>query len=156
MLTASLQFLFLFLFIVPAILFLITQQNVLKSIHPENRFMSPGQVWLQLIPFFNLYWQFIVVGRIADSIKMELATTTFSFENESIPITDNQSLEPRPTYSIGIAYCVSFCLSIIPTVGFIGSLAGMICWVIYWVRLAQYKKEIGQKNYALVSPPSLP
>ncbi len=107
-------------------------------------------------PFFNLYWQFIVIGRIADSIKMELATTTFSFENESTPVTDNQSLEARPTYSIGIAYCVCFCFSIIPIVGFSGSLAGMICWIIYWVKLVQYKKQIGQKNYALASPSSLP
>ena len=46
------------------IFFLIAQQNTLKSIKPHNRKMQPGEVWLQLIPVFNLIWQFIVVGRI--------------------------------------------------------------------------------------------
>lgn len=116
------QFLFLLLFLVPAIFFLVTQYNTLKSIKPQNRHMSPGEVWLQLIPVFNLIWQFVVVTRIANSIQKELEEPAFSFE------TNNQTISTgeKPTYGIG--------------------LAGMICWIIYWVKLSGYKSQIQRKN----------
>lgn len=106
-------FLFLLLFLIPAIFFLITQQNTLKAIQLQNRSMSPGEVWLQLIPVFNLVWQFVVVRRIADSIRKELnSNTTFSFEENQ----DHTMYEggERPTYQIGIAYCILITLSVIP------------------------------------------
>jgi hypothetical protein len=48
-------------YLVALILFLIAQQNTLEAIQPQNRKMQPGEMWLQLIPLFNLIWQFIVV-----------------------------------------------------------------------------------------------
>lgn len=42
---------FFIVFVVVAILFLLTQHNTLKAIQPQNRAMSPGEVWLQLIPY---------------------------------------------------------------------------------------------------------
>ncbi|SRR5215203_1959020 len=83
--SSELQFLFLGLFLIPAIFFLLTQQNTLKAIQPHNRAMSPGQVWLQLIPIFGMIWQFFVVSKISDSLRRELAArnTTFSFEESS-------------------------------------------------------------------------
>jgi len=70
----------LLLFIVPAILFVLTQQNTLKAIRPENRLLSPGLVWLQFIPVFGQVWQFIVVGRIAGSAVRQ----RLSFRDDSI------------------------------------------------------------------------
>lgn len=54
-------------FIVPAILFVLTQYNTLKAIRPENRLLAPGLVWLEFIPFFGQVWQFTVVSRITGS-----------------------------------------------------------------------------------------
>lgn len=147
-------FLFLLLFLIPAIFFLITQQNTLKAIQLQNRSMSPGEVWLQLIPVFMLVWQFVVVRRIADSIRKELnSNTTFSFEENQ----DHTMYEggERPTYQIGIAYSILITLSVIPYPAIKGllSLAGTICWIIYWVKLAQYKNKIQNKNYSF-SPPA--
>lgn len=136
------QFLFLLLFLVPAIFFLVTQYNTLKSIKPQNRHMSPGEVWLQLIPVFNLIWQFVVVTRIANSIQKELEEPAFSFE------TNNQTISTgeKPTYGIGLAYCILICASITPMFGGVFGLAGMICWIIYWVKLSGYKSQIQRKN----------
>jgi len=103
--------------------------------------MAPGEVWLQLIPLFGLVWQFMVVTKIAESIQKELSdNTSFSFEeNTASQINSNQ---PRPTYGIGMAYCTLFCLTMIPVLGRLASLAGLICWIIYWVRIANYKNRI--------------
>jgi hypothetical protein len=65
------QLLFLLLFYLPLVFFLFTLQNTLKIISSENRKMPPANVWLIIIPLFGILWQFIVVSRIADSIKNE-------------------------------------------------------------------------------------
>lgn len=67
----GLQFVILGLFLIPAVLFLLTLQNILKVISQENRRMPPGNVWLLFVPFFNFIWQFIVVDKIARSIAAE-------------------------------------------------------------------------------------
>ena len=65
------QFLFLALFLIPAIFFLLTLQNTLKAISEENRKMPPANVWLMFIPLFNIVWQFIMVDRIAHSLLVQ-------------------------------------------------------------------------------------
>jgi len=57
------------IFLIPTILFLLTLQNTLKRVCKKNRMIEPGQVWLNLIPLFNIVWQFIMINRIADSLK---------------------------------------------------------------------------------------
>jgi hypothetical protein len=140
-------------FVIPAILFFLAQQKTLQVISPENREMPPGSVWLQLIPVFGMVWQFIVVIRIAHSISKEMASKI----GESI--LDNSKLQIKetdesPTYTIGIAYCILTTLGVIINystihsssyLALIGSffvLTGMVCWIIYWVRLVNAKNKL--------------
>ena len=138
------------LFLIPAIFFLLTQQNTLKAIRHENRFMSPGEVWLQMIPLFGIVWQFIVVTKISKSIKKELASKDqFSFDSNPYNHVDLES--DRPTYQIGMAMCILMVCSIIPVLGVLCSLAGIVCWIVYWVKLSQYKNQIEQAKYTLTA-----
>ena len=126
------------LIIIPMILFLIAQQNLLKTIKPDNRRIQPNDVWLQLIPGFNLVWQFFVVDRIAESIRNE------NIERGSNSLSGAQ-INEKPTYDLGLAYCI------LNTVGFVGfffiaififaSLPAIICWIIYWVQIADYRSK---------------
>lgn len=137
----------LLLLLIPGIFFLLTQQNTLKAIRRENRTMSPGEVWLQLIPLFNIVWCFIVVNRIAESIRRELMTSeSFSFEQNQPQFSGYSSAE-KPTQQIGIAMCVLNCTSAIPFIGFFSGIAAFVCWIIYWVKLSEYKSQIQNKNY---------
>src|SRR6185503_3552948 len=134
-------------FLVAYIFFLVAQQNTLRSIKPHNQKMPPEQVWLQLIPVFNLVWQFIVVNRIADSIRAEIddrISTTFLGTAEPVFVNDKIR---RPTYNIGLATCILSLFAIIP---FIGSLvaitsyipmAFLVCWIVYWTQIVQYKNK---------------
>ena len=147
------QIILLLAFVIPAVLFLITQQKTLKAIQISNRSMSPGMVWLQCIPLFGLIWQFIVVSRISNSITNEFA----SWEGDSglPPLEIANELEKRPTYQIGIAYCIIISVGVI--INFfslpndvegeivIWDLTGIICWVVYWVKLVQYKRKLKRK-----------
>ena len=151
----SLQLLLLLAILIPAILFLLTQQNTLKILRPESRLMNPGLVWLQLIPLFGQVWQFFVVSRIAGSIRKEIES---GHEDTLLGIADADAageLGRRPTLAIGITYCalnaVSIFLNLTLTAGKNSSMEGwvalmglssMICWIIYWVQLAGEKKKI--------------
>jgi hypothetical protein len=128
-------------FIVAYIFFLVAQQNTLRSIKPHNQKMPPGQVWLQLIPLFNLVWQFIVVGRIADSIRAEIVdrnTTSFLGVAEPVFLNDKK---PRPTYDIGLAVCILSLGFLIPFIESFVFMGYLVCWIIYWTQLVQYKNK---------------
>jgi len=145
-------------YIVALIFFLISQQNTLKAIKPQNRRMQPGEVWLQLIPLFNLVWQFIVVARISDSIRNEINDRTVnSFLGIADPVFAND-MTRRPTYDMGLTFCILSLCGCIPLLGGIASLAGIVCWIIYWTQIVAYKNRflsnpIVTQDY---SPPSAP
>jgi len=116
--------------ILPVIFYLLTLQNTLHEVQHENRKMQPGQVWLTLIPLFGIVWQFIVVNSIADSLKKEFQLRNINVEEE------------RPGIGVGLAFCILACCSIIPVLGVLTSVASFICWIIYWVKISNYKAEL--------------
>jgi hypothetical protein len=143
--------------LVVMIFFCLTQQNTLKAIQPQNRTMSPGEVWLQFIPLFNLVWQFVVVTRIADSIKKEFE---FRQQHAFLGLADPeiaQELGKRPTYSVGMAFCILSIAGVIPMLGVIAALAGFVCRIVYWVQLAGYKSKLERlaQHVDTSTPPSL-
>ena len=144
------QILLLIAFLIPTIIFFLTQQRTLQLIRPVNRRMSPGQVWLQLIPVFGLVWQFFVIRRISDSIRNELNTPTDDsiFAETSIPVGH------RPTFNSGISYAALFCISIVsflPLLKGIAGLAGIGVWINYWFQLSRYKKQLKERALLLNS-----
>ncbi|HPH01378.1 MAG TPA: hypothetical protein PK297_00280 [Spirochaetota bacterium] len=56
------------------ILILINSNDALKRCKPENRTMSPGLVFLNFIPVFNLVWGFITVVKVVQSLTKEYAS----------------------------------------------------------------------------------
>lgn len=116
-------------FLLPYIFYLITLQNTLKAVSPENRTMEPGMVWLLFIPLFSWIWHFFVVTRIADSVQAELAKK-------------GVATSERPAYGVGLAMCILSCTTWIPILGGLAALAGLICWIIYWIKINEFKKQI--------------
>lgn len=123
--------------LIPIIFYLLTLQKTLKEVSPQNQKLPPGQVWLILIPLFGLVWSFIVVNRIADSLKAEFAEKGL------------ETAEDRPGFNIGLAYCILYCCSIVPVLGVFAGLGGLICWIIYWVKIAGYKTQLQQVKQML-------
>lgn len=138
-----LMFLFAFgIVLIIGIFFLLTLQNTLKQCAPNNQFMPPGQVWLSLIPLFSYYWNFKVITAVADSLAAEFHTRGMQRENQ------------RPGYQVGMAYCVLGVCSLlqysgIPVIGQLCGLAGLICWITYWVKIAGYKRLLEQHSFQL-------
>ncbi|HVN57565.1 MAG TPA: hypothetical protein VMT63_04655 [Bacteroidales bacterium] len=122
--------------LLPLIFYILTLQGTLQEVKPENRRMDPGLVWLTIIPLFGIIWQFIVVGNIADSLKAEFAQRNIN------------AGEDRPGYSIGLTFCILICCSIIPFLGILTAVAGFVCWIIYWVKIADYRSMLRQHKAA--------
>ncbi len=114
--------------IVAAVLFLLSLQRALRLCAPQNRLMEPGSVWLCFIPLFNFVWIFFVVSRVADSLRRE-------FEFRQTPQDDYGR-------GVGLAYCVLAVTSIIPIVGILTGLAGMVCWIIFWARISSLARML--------------
>lgn len=124
------QFLFLALFILPAVFFVITLQNTLKVISPENRRMPFANVWLLCIPLFNFYWQFVVVNKIAQSIAMEC-------EKLQIPVK-----ETKPTFKLGLTWNICYILFLLPVIKPWIAIILIITWILYWIKVNQFRKLI--------------
>jgi len=121
--------------LIPKIFYLISLQSAFDAISVENRKMPSGNVWLLLIPLFSIVWHFIVVGNLADSIKAEA-------NSKNIPLAEN-----KPGYNIGLAMCILNCFFVIPILNILTSIAGFICWISYWVKVSNYKKQMIELKY---------
>jgi len=117
--------------VVIGVFYCLTLQNTLKAISPVNRKMEPGQVWLLFIPIFNLVWHFFVVSRMADSIENEYRSR-------------GAQVDSRPAYSIGLAYCILSLCGWVPFLGSFAGIASLICFIIYWVKINDYKNKLMQ------------
>lgn len=154
----NLSLILLLVFLVSCILFIFTQYNTLRLIPAGVRELRPGFVWFQLVPIFNLYWVFVVVTRIADSISKHNASVA---EDSILGISGYDAVESigrRPTYKIGIAWSLLYVLYfglnffielgnrrdmeiLLPLV----ALAMIVCWIIYWVKLDRQKRKLKAK-----------
>jgi hypothetical protein len=114
------------LFWVVGVFFLLNLRDLLEGVSPQNRAMSPGKVWLNFIPIFNIVWIFITVIRVRDSLWAEFQSRGWA---------------PRGDfgYSLGIAAAI---LSIVNW-GLFG-LAALVCWIVYWVRMSEIKNLLRQ------------
>jgi hypothetical protein len=124
------------------IAYLVFVSSLLSKCSPSSRKMQPGMVWLMLIPFFNLVWNFVVVSAVADSLENE-----FRFRN--IPLT-----EPKPGQAVGIAMAVCAACGLIPFVNLIAAPAHLILWIVYWVKLGGYSRQLDQVVMVSVPPVS--
>jgi len=113
------------------ILFILTLHNTMKAVSIQNRAMPIGQLWLLLIPLFGTVWIFIVVNKLSQSIEKEF-------------LTRSVAVEPRPTYSIGLTYSILGASTIlpIPIINSLIAFAALICWIIYWIKVGEYKNRL--------------
>jgi hypothetical protein len=115
--------------LIPRIFYLLTLYNAMEKVAPENREMPSGQVWLELIPLVNIVWQFINVDRVTRSLEREYYAR-------------GKQIHIGQVVSIGRAFCILSLCSFIPFLGSLTGIAALICWIIFWVRIANLKNQL--------------
>ena len=116
--------------LVPYILFLVNLQNTLSACSQENRAMEPGLVWLNLIPIFSYFWIIWTVIKIKDSLQKE-------YEARSLDTT-----EVTNTYNMGLGFGISSAAGIIPVIGVVAGIAGLVFMILYWVKTSGCRKTL--------------
>ncbi len=135
----GLGFIFVFLMIVFSmvmliifILILVYLYNVLKKIPEQFRKMSPGHVFLLLIPLFNIVWMFFVYLRIPESLK-----AYFDSKNETSVGDCGRQLG----LWAAILSAASI-LSVIPLLGQLIPVASLVVFILFLVKINTLKKMI--------------
>jgi hypothetical protein len=103
--------------------------------------MNPDSLVLNLIPFFGVYWQFVTVNRIAESLKGE-------FQVREQPRRGDYGKRIGLTMSLlfFVLYPLSFFQNIFPATFLIlqttCELIDRILLVVYWVIIAGYSRQL--------------
>ena len=130
---------FVAVFLAIYIPFLLNLSGCLQQVRPQNRDMEPGQVWLAFIPIFNIVWMSIIVTRVASSLNREYRHRRWSSRGKDFG------------QSVGMAFCICSTSAIIPFAliipycGALFGIAGMVCFIIYWVKIAAYRNELASE-----------
>lgn len=120
--------------------FLAAIQRALRRVSPENRRMEPGQVWLNLIPIFNLVWCTVTVERVAESLRNEFLA--------------REMHSPRETYgrNYGLALLGLLATGVLFYPAFVTYPVALVYAVLYWRQLEGYAERL--KSGAYAPPPT--
>jgi hypothetical protein len=131
--------------IVVLVFYLLTLQKALNRVSRRNRLMEPGLVWLQLIPVFNIVWNFFIVTRIPDSLRNE-------FRDRDRDDGSDYGRTIGLTYAILVVVAIPFQvlsnLSRSPVVGLIllpVALANLVLFILFWVKIAGYSARLATR-----------
>lgn len=89
---------------------------------------TPGMAWLLLIPLFSLGWQFYILDNVTRGIKGKYDANGRVCGDAANPV--------------GLAYCVLGCINYVPYLNVLSPLPCFILWIIYWVKIAGYNREM--------------
>lgn len=102
-----------------------------KALPEQHRQLSPGLVWLLMIPLFNIVWNFFVFPKLSRSYQ-----TCFEAAGDTSAGTCNSGL--------ALAYPILCACTIvpIPCVAPIVGLAGLVVLIVYLVKMFDLKSRI--------------
>lgn len=118
-----------------------TLKKTLNLVSEDNRLIKPNAVWLTLIPIFSIYWNFIVVSKISDSLTNE-------FFDRKIPEEEN------PGRNTGISYSILLALANIPLIQGVSIVAGFLAivyFIKYWIKIDNFKVLLEEHNRFLAN-----
>ena len=105
-------------------------------------------VWLMMIPCFNLVWGFFVYPKLAESYEAY-------FRAQGRPDVDCGR-------NLAMAYCILVCTSIIPYLGALTGMAGLIVLILFLVKINDLKRQIPAdaemveaSNVPVFNPPAI-
>ena len=96
----------------------------------EHKRISTGKIWLLLIPFFNLYWVFVVFLRIPESYQSYFASVGRADEFGDCG------------YNLGKWYAICVLCSIVPCVNYAAGPAALVLLVLFLVKMFGLKAKV--------------
>ncbi len=148
---------FLAIWLCVYILFLLNLHWTLAEVDERNREMSPGLVWLLLVPIFNIVWAIILVARVANSLRNEFRDRGWRTRDEGFARTVGMLWAWGGVVNVGLSIVQNVAqFAKMEPIAMVVSLIGcplaigiFVCWIIFWVQTYQYRKRLteGQRGY---------
>jgi hypothetical protein len=139
------------------ILFLLNLHWTLAAVKERNRELSPGMVWLSLIPLFGMIWVIIMVPKIANSLRNEFEDRGWSTANEGFGRTVGMLWAWGGVANMVLSIAQNAAQfgqqqEVAMMLGLLGcplGLAILVCWIMFWVQTYQYRKRLtdGPRGY---------
>ncbi len=105
------------------------RQTVLL-IRKDNRCLLPGQAWIVAIPLLNIFYNFIIIKRLSDSLNNE-------FFDRQVAIDENPTL--KQGYFMAYSYlATNFPLPLF--IGYLAIIACLVCYLNYWIKVNEYRR----------------
>ncbi len=117
--------------LVVAIFYILSMQKALTLAGPQHRKLEPAMAWLLLIPLFNLVWHFFVVKHVSDAIRNWAAARGVQVDDAG--------------YTFGLITCIANCCAIIPIVSLLAGPTALVCFIIWWVKVAGFNRTMGSQ-----------
>jgi hypothetical protein len=141
---------FLFIYI----LFLLNLHRTLAAVRERNRELSPGLVWLTLIPLFNIVWILIMVPKISNSIRNEFEARGWRTEGEGFARTTGMLWAWGGVASVVLSVVQNVLqfadmapiAMLVSIVSLPLSLGILVCWIMFWVQTYQYRTRLGLRD----------
>lgn len=135
------------IFVLPGILFVLSLHKLFERMSECSRAMEPNMVWLLLIPVFNLGWFIHTVGKLRKSLYLEFLARGWD---------EGRDYGYRMGVAAGVLAICLVVLGWVPFVGWLLGVATLVCWGLYWIRMASYSsrmRDAGAVSEHPVSPP---
>jgi len=139
------------------VLFLMTLFRTQKAVDERNREISPGMVFLTLIPLVGTFWVLFMVPKLANSLRKEFEDRGWHTDSEGFGRTAGSIWAWGGLVSILISVAQNVAQfggnmelgMLISLVSLPVSLTILVCWILYWVQMAQYGKRLreGERGY---------
>lgn len=112
-------------------LYVFTLYTCLKLINPKNRALPPWTAWLLCIPIISLFWNYILLFKMAKSLHSE------NFQrNSKVQKIDSGR-------DVGFIYSsVSLLCTFIPQQRVFLALFASMFWIAHWIILGQQIKQL--------------
>lgn len=140
------------------IFFLIGQMKAIQACSPRNQAMSPGLVWLNLVPILNLVWPFVTVIQVGNSLQREFRDRGLDRGGgygKALGVLMYVLALFSPCFSyggLGAAFAVDdsdtspIILVAGGGIGGLFALAYLILWIVYWVKIAGYTSALNSSR----------
>lgn len=127
----------LFLALLPAI----AAFAVLSRVPQAYRKQEPWTAFLLIIPLFSVFWAFAVHPKVADSLRAWAASA-------------GETRRGSCGKPLAVGYCVCSIMVLVPILGWIVALFGLVLLAIFYVRAFSISSNIGPS--IVLPPPPLP
>ena len=140
--------------------YLLTLGQALAAVPPKRRTLTPGLVWLNLIPVFNLLWLFVTVVAVSRTLKRGYALRRVASPDSTFGLV--HGLLAATTYPVSVGLSALFLGLAKPATSDPGwpttVLLRVTPGVLFWVFVYLHGRQVGKlrKRLLTAEPGPLP